>query len=132
MRYIYILISLLLASCASDIDHRKAVINFKVSENEFSGVKNILQRIAQSNEMLLTDSSYGFGTEKSPQTRLAIHLKGLNNLEIYTNCYSDWKKCSMEFLCYKDCPAWIEIVNVIESNILEKWDIIDSYKNNRT
>ncbi len=129
MKNIYIFtIILIITSCSSEIQHRKAVIGFKTPNNKFNTVKSVLNKIAQKNEMLLIDSSYKFGTEESSQTRFILHLKDSNNLEIYTNCYSDWKTCSIEFLCYKPCPGWKRTVELVQIDIAKKWEIINAYK----
>lgn len=133
MRSIYILISFLfLTACSADIEHRKAVINFKASQDDFKTVKKILQKIAYDKKASVTDSSYTFGTKESPQIRLHLHIKDSNNLEIYTNCYSDWQECSIEFLCYKTCIDWNKAVDLLVNNITEKWEIINTYKNNNS
>lgn len=133
MRFFHTLFFIiLLMSCSTDIDYRKAVINFKISKHKFDDFKDILVEIGKKENMLLTDSSYKFGKKRSPQTRLSMHLKNSNNLEIYINCYSDWQKCSIEFLCYKICPGWENNFNSFKATVSRKWEITNIYKNNHT
>jgi len=130
MRYSYVIFLFILfqlASCSSQTDPRKAIINFKADLNEFNSVKTYLQNISKEKMMQLTDNSYQYGTKTSPQTRLILELKGENNLLIYTNCYSDWEKCFVEFLCYKTCTDWRNIVSLIQKDISNRWVILNTY-----
>ena len=77
--------------------------------------------------MTFVDSSYDYGTEESRENRLIIHLKGADNLELYTNCYSDWQKCSTEFICYKPCQNWQEAFIDIKHGISKQWEISHVY-----